>query len=50
MTTLLHTVTGRMVTLLPIDTLSPILVCFQSDLSPLAGPPFAKVSLINITP
>ena len=30
-TTLLHTVTGRIVALLPIETLSPIVVFFQSD-------------------
>ena len=49
-TALLQMEMGRIVALLPMDTLYPIVVLIQSDLSPCAGPPLEKRSLINITP
>ena len=42
--------TGRIVALLPIDTLFPIEVFFHIVLSPWAGPPDEKRSLIKTTP
>src|ERR1044072_1451111 len=44
-----HTVTGNIVTLEHIETFFPIVVVFQTFLSP-AGPPFENKSLTNITP
>src|SRR4051794_9067310 len=42
--------TGRMVAFEPMDTRLPILVSHHNSLRPRAGPPLAKVSLMNMTP
>src|SRR5215475_3349249 len=50
MTTSSAILTGMMVAFDPIDTRLPITVSRHSSFCPLAGPPIAKVSLMNITP
>ena len=50
MTTLSQIRTGKIVELLPIDTLFPILVSFHFLVLPFAGPPSENLSLIKTTP
>ena len=42
--------TGKIVAFDPIETWFEMIVDFHKELSPLAGPPFEKLSFTNITP
>jgi len=49
-TTLSQIVTGRMVALVPIETLLPMVVGFHRSFRPQAGPPIWNTSLMNMAP
>ena len=49
-TTLSQILTGKIVALLPMETLLPITVCFHKELLPPAGRPVLNRSFINTTP